>query len=107
MTERRRQQLALRSLSLQNPAGHDYVYIATSRANREHWTRLLKLIEREDLIDACIERSAEVREIVRQWTRQQPKKRRCSLSAASRPGRRRVRHRDIQNDPNFEERGIL
>jgi crotonobetainyl-CoA:carnitine CoA-transferase CaiB-like acyl-CoA transferase len=29
---------------------HDYVYLLTSRANPEHWTRLLKLIGREDLI---------------------------------------------------------
>src|SRR5207244_2491918 len=33
------------------PGGpNDYVYIMTSRANPEHWGRLLKLIEREDLI---------------------------------------------------------
>jgi formyl-CoA transferase len=33
------------------PGGpNDYVYIMTSRANPEHWDRLLKLIGREDLI---------------------------------------------------------
>src|SRR5499426_1227567 len=35
------------------PGGpNDYVYIMTSRANPEHWDRLLKLIERQDLIGA-------------------------------------------------------
>jgi crotonobetainyl-CoA:carnitine CoA-transferase CaiB-like acyl-CoA transferase len=29
---------------------NDYVYLLTSRANPEHWPRLLKLIGREDLI---------------------------------------------------------
>jgi len=29
---------------------NDYVYIYTSRANPEHWTRLLKVMGREDLI---------------------------------------------------------
>ncbi len=33
------------------PGGpNDYVYLMTSRANPEHWDRLLKLIGREDLI---------------------------------------------------------
>jgi hypothetical protein len=33
------------------PGGpNDYVYLSTSRANPEHWPRLLKLIGREDLI---------------------------------------------------------
>src|SRR5215469_8457683 len=33
------------------PGGpNDYVYLLTSRANPEHWPRLLKLIGREDLI---------------------------------------------------------
>ena len=33
------------------PGGpNDYVYVFTSRANPEHWTRLLKAIGREDLV---------------------------------------------------------
>jgi len=33
------------------PGGpNDYVYVFTSRANPEHWTRLLKAIDRDDLI---------------------------------------------------------
>jgi hypothetical protein len=43
---------------LGNP--NDYVYLLTSRANPEHWTRLLKLIGREDLTSDArgIERTA-------------------------------------------------
>jgi crotonobetainyl-CoA:carnitine CoA-transferase CaiB-like acyl-CoA transferase len=52
-----------------------------SRANPEHWPRLLKLIGREDLIgdaryetpDARVKCEAEVDEIVASWTRQRTK----------------------------------
>src|SRR5438034_519338 len=30
---------------------NDYMYLTTSRANPEHWTRLVKLIGREELIE--------------------------------------------------------
>src|ERR1700745_168919 len=40
-----------RGISPCKPGGpNDYVYLMTSRANPEHWPRLLKLIGREDLI---------------------------------------------------------
>jgi formyl-CoA transferase len=60
---------------------NDYVYLLTSRANPDHWPRLLKLIGREDLIGdprydtaaARVEREAEVDEIIAQWTRQRTK----------------------------------
>src|SRR3984885_8900191 len=60
------------------PGGpNDYVFLLTSRANPEHWPRLLKLIGREDLIgdarygtpEARMQREAEVDEIVASWTR--------------------------------------
>jgi len=55
---------------------NDYVYVYTSRANPEHWKRLLQVVGREDLIDdpryespaARTEREAEVNEIVQAWT---------------------------------------
>ena len=51
---------------------NDYVYVYTSRANPEHWKRLLQVVGREDLIgDARYEtpalrndREAEVNDIV-------------------------------------------
>src|SRR5438046_2514720 len=66
---------------------NDYVYLLTSRANPEHWTRLVKLIGREDLIgdprfDKASERvkhEAEVNEIVAEWTRQHTKEEAMAL----------------------------
>ena len=55
------------------PGGpNDYVYVFTSRANPEHWQRLLKVIGREDLSgdarydtqDARSQRAAEVDELI-------------------------------------------
>src|SRR5436309_9662768 len=64
------------------PGGpNDYVYVFTSRANPEHWQRLLKVIGREDLSgderyntnQARSQRAAEVDEIIAAWTRQHSK----------------------------------
>jgi formyl-CoA transferase len=61
------------------PGGpNDYVYVFCSRANPEHWQRLLKVIDREDLRGderydtqaARSQRGAEVDEIIAAWTRQ-------------------------------------
>src|SRR5438874_4977945 len=61
------------------PGGpNDYVYLLTSRANPEHWPRLLKLIGREELIgdprydtaDARLKCEAEVDEMITGWTMQ-------------------------------------
>src|SRR6516165_6881567 len=64
------------------PGGpNDYVYIMTSRANPEHWDRLLKLIGREDLIGDPryatpadrVEREPEVDAVIGAWTRHHTK----------------------------------
>src|SRR5258706_6934864 len=64
------------------PGGYnDYVYVFCSRANPEHWTRLLKVIGREDLIDDAryatpqlrFERFEEVEAIIREWTKNHTK----------------------------------
>ena len=60
---------------------NDYVYVFTSRANPEHWTRLLKVIGREDLIgDARYDTPGsapntpdEVNAMIAAWTRQHTK----------------------------------
>ena len=85
------------------PGGpNDYVYLLTSRANPEHWPRLLKLIGREELIGdprydkaaARVEREAEVNEIIAQWTRQHTKEEAMALisgaglSGATAPSKR-------------------
>ena len=70
------------------PGGpNDYVYLLTSRANPQHWPRLLKLIGREDLLGdarydkpaARLEREAEVDEIIAEWTRQHTKEEAMAL----------------------------
>src|SRR4029434_7289575 len=81
-----RQQRADGPLSVRTPrcapgGPNDYVSIMTSRANSEHWDRLLKLIEREDLIGDAryltpadrVEREPEVDEVISAWTRKQTK----------------------------------
>src|ERR1700758_2874475 len=74
------------------PGGpNDYVYVFTSRANPEHWTRLLKAIDRADLIGdaryetgpARGERAAEVDEIIATWTRQHTKQEAMKIIGAA------------------------
>src|SRR6201987_6330453 len=60
---------------------NDYVYVYTSAANPEHWTRLLKVIGREDLIGderyatpaARTQRRAEVDALIAERTQQHDK----------------------------------
>ena len=60
---------------------NDYCYIYTSRANNSHWFRLLKVLGREDLIDAQRFSSTELRaenlkeidEMILPWTMQRTK----------------------------------
>ena len=99
------------------PGGpNDYVYLLTSRANPEHWPRLLKLIGREDLIgdprydtpDARLKREAEVDEIVTAWTRQRTKhEAMAQLSAVGVPAGAVLDTQELINEPSFYERGIL
>ena len=99
------------------PGGsNDYVYLLTSRANPEHWPRLLKLIGREDLIgdprydtpDARLKREAEVDEIVSSWTRERTKHEAMTqLSAVGVPAGAVLDSMELTNEPSFRERGIL
>jgi formyl-CoA transferase len=99
------------------PGGpNDYVYILTSRANPEHWPRLLKLIGREDLIgdaryatpDLRLEREAEVNEIVTGWTSQRSKhEAMAQLSGVGVPAGAVLESMEITSEPSFRKRGIL
>ena len=99
------------------PGGpNDWVYITTSRANPEHWVRLMKLIGREELIDdpryatgaARFEREAEVDAIVTEWTRKHTKEEAMELvSGVGVPAGAVFDTMELQNDPSFEERGIM
>jgi len=94
---------------------NDYVYIYTSRANPEHWTRLLKVMGREDLLgdpnyatpDARTERRAEVDAIVSSWTRQHDKHEAMRLvGGATIPAGAVMDTMELANDKTFETRGI-
>nr|WP_294527387.1 CoA transferase [uncultured Rhodopila sp.] len=94
---------------------NDYVYIYTSAANPEHWTRLLKVMGREDLIGdprfanpaARTEHRAEVDRIVSEWTFQHDKHTAMELvGSATIPAGAVTDTRELADDPTFEQRGI-
>ncbi len=94
---------------------NDYVYIFTSRANPEHWTRLLKVMGREDLIgdpryatpEARTERREEVDAIVSAWTRQHDKHEAMRLvSHATVPAGAVLDTAELAADRTFQARGI-
>ena len=91
------------------------MYIYTSRANPEHWNRLLKVMGREDLIgdpryadpEARTERREEVDAIVSEWTRQHDKHEAMRLvSFATIPAGAVLDTAEIAADRNFQDRGI-
>jgi crotonobetainyl-CoA:carnitine CoA-transferase CaiB-like acyl-CoA transferase len=94
---------------------NDYVYIYTSRANPEHWTRLLKVMGREDLIgdprfetpDARTEHREEVDAIVSEWTRRHDKHEAMRLvGSATIPAGAVLDTMELANDKTFQERRI-
>jgi formyl-CoA transferase len=99
------------------PGGpNDYVYITTSRANPEHWSRLMKLIGRADLIDDPrfatgddrTEHEKELDEIISAWTRQHTKQEAMLLvSGVGVPAGAVFDTLELQNEPSFAERGIM
>jgi formyl-CoA transferase len=99
------------------PGGpNDYVYIMTSRANPEHWDRLLKVMGREGLIGdpryadafARLEREAEVDSIIAAWTRGHTKLDAMrAVGNAGIPAGAVLDTMELQNDKTFEDRGIM
>jgi formyl-CoA transferase len=99
------------------PGGpNDYVYVFTSRANPEHWTRLLKAIGREDLVgdsrydtnQARSARAAEVDEIIAKWTREHSKEEAMKIiGEAGVPAGAVFDTHELMNDPSLAERGIM
>jgi len=95
---------------------NDYVYVFTSRANPEHWTRLLKAIGREDLIGdarydtgpARGERAAEVDEIIATWTREHTKEEAMKIiGQAGVPAGAVFDTLELLNDPSLAKCGIM
>jgi formyl-CoA transferase len=109
--------LTPRALYPCKPGGpNDYVYVFCSRANPEHWQRLLKVIGREDLsgdarYDTQAERgkrTAEVDEIIAAWTRKHTKEEAMALiGAAGVPAGAVFDTLELMNEPSFAERGIM
>ena len=95
---------------------NDYAYIFTSRANPDHWRRLLKAIEREDLIGdarydtgpARGQRAAEVDELIAAWTREHSKEEVMKvIGDAGVPAGAVFDTLELMNDPSLAERGIM
>jgi formyl-CoA transferase len=81
------------------PGGpNDYVYLLTSRANPEHWPRLLKLIGREDLIGDARYDTPDARLKHEAMTQ---------LSAVGVPAGAVLDSMELTNEPSFRARGIL
>jgi len=99
------------------PGGsNDYVYIMTSRANPDHWDRLLKLVGREDLISDAryatpedrVARETEVDAIIAAWTRRHDKREAMrAIGDAGIPAGAVFDTMELHNDPTFEQRGIM
>ena len=99
------------------PGGpNDYVYIMTSRANPEHWDRLLKLVGREDLLGDAryatpalrLQHEAEVDQIISAWTRQHTKhEAMAAIGSVGVPAGAVLDTMELQNDASFEQRGIM
>ncbi len=95
---------------------NDYVYVYTSRANPEHWRRLLGVIGREELIGdprfetsaARLEHEKEVDGMVEAWTRHHDKVEAMRLlGAAGIPAGAVLDTAELLGDPSFRERGII
>jgi formyl-CoA transferase len=95
---------------------NDYVYLYPSRANNNHWERLLKLMGREELIDdprfanprVRFEHREEVDELVSSWTRQHDKREVMELvGGAGVPCGAVFDNLELQNDPFLRQRGMF
>ena len=95
---------------------NDYVYIYTSRANPEHWRRLLAVIGRKDLLDdpryataaARAEREPEVNALLAAWTSQHDKHEAMRIvGAAGIPAGAVLDTSELLDDPSFAARGIV
>ncbi len=95
---------------------NDYVYLTTSRANPEHWSRLMKLIGHEELIEDPrfatgndrVANEKELDTIIGEWTRHHDKREAMEkLIAVGVPSGAVFDTMELQNEPSFEERGIM
>jgi crotonobetainyl-CoA:carnitine CoA-transferase CaiB-like acyl-CoA transferase len=99
------------------PGGpNDYVWIMTSRANPEHWTRLCKVMGHEELISDPrfatpadrVKNDPALDAIISEWTRTRTKhEAMAQVGGAGIPAGAVLDTMELQNDPSFEQRGIM
>ena len=99
------------------PGGpNDYIYIMTSRANPEHWDRLLKVVGREDLIGdekyntpaKRLQHESEVDDIIAAWTKTETKFDAMKIvGEAGIPAGAVMDTAELYADKTFEERGVM
>jgi len=99
------------------PGGlNDYVWIMTSRANPEHWSRLCKVMGREELIEdprfttpaLRVKNDAALDAIIAEWTRTRTKHQAMEqVGGAGIPAGAVLDTMELQNEPTFEQRGIM
>ena len=97
-------------------AANDYVWIMTSRANPEHWSRLCKVMGREELIsdprfkapDDRVRNISELDEIISAWACTRTKHEAMEqLGGAGIPAGAVFDTMELMNDKSFEQRGIM
>jgi formyl-CoA transferase len=95
---------------------NDWIYITCSRANPEHWSRLMKLIGREDLIEdarfgtgeARVANEKELDAIIGQWTKNYEKRDAMEkLIGVGVPAGAVFDTMELLNEPSFAERGFM
>jgi crotonobetainyl-CoA:carnitine CoA-transferase CaiB-like acyl-CoA transferase len=99
------------------PGGsNDYVWIMTSRANPEHWSRLCKVMGREELISDPryatpadrVKHDTDLDAIITEWTRTRTKhEAMAQVGGAGIPAGAVLDTMELQNDESFVERGIM
>ncbi|NJO34011.1 MAG: hypothetical protein HC869_13595 [Rhodospirillales bacterium] len=95
---------------------NDYIYVYTSRANPEHWKRLLQVIGREDLVGderyespaARMDHEPAIQALVAEWTRKHDKHEAMRLlGGAGIPAGAVLDTKELIDDATFHDRGIL
>jgi formyl-CoA transferase len=95
---------------------NDYIYVYTSRANPEHWKRLLQVIGRPDLIGdaryetpaARLAHEAEIAALVSDWTKQHDKHEAMRLlGGAGIPAGAVLDTKELIEDATLQARGVL
>ena len=99
------------------PGGaNDYVWIMTSRANPEHWSRLCKVMGHEELIEdprfatpaLRVKNDQALDAIIGAWTKTRTKhEAMAQAGGAGIPAGAVLDTMELQNEPSFEKRGIM